>query len=228
MTLEIALVLGILAVALVLFVTECIRMDLVALLVLSSLAVLGLVSPADAVGGFANPAVVTVWAMFIISEGLTRAGISNQIGVQVARVAGRSVLRMISIFMLVGGAISAFMNNIGVAALLPVAITVSKRLDLTPRQMLMPRREIVFDARPAVRAIAKAQTDALGGSRPSNRRREYAACNQACGSATFSRLAARVKAILSGALAPPVMMKLIACSMVQSVCTTSSRGTISM
>lgn len=139
MTLEIALVLGILVVALVLFVTEWIRMDLVALLVLSSLAVLGLVSPTDAVGGFANPAVVTVWAMFIISEGLTRAGIANQIGVQVARVAGRSELRMISIFMLVGGAMSAFMNNIGVAALLmPVAMTVARRGGVAPSRVLMP------------------------------------------------------------------------------------------
>ncbi len=108
-------------------------------LVLSSLAVPGLVSPADAVGGFANPAVVTVWAMFIISEGLTRAGIADRIGVQVARVAGRSELRMISIFMLVGGAMSSFMNIIGVAALLmPVAMTVARRGGVAPSRVLMP------------------------------------------------------------------------------------------
>lgn len=139
MTLDIALVLGILAAALVLFVTEWVRMDLVALLVLSSLAVLGLVSPAEAVGGFANPAVVTVWAMFIISEGLTRAGIADRIGQQVGRVAGRSELRMIAIFMLVGGAMSSFMNNIGVAALLmPVAMTVARRGGVAPSRVLMP------------------------------------------------------------------------------------------
>jgi di/tricarboxylate transporter len=139
MTLEITLVLSILAVALVLFVTEWVRMDLVALLVLSSLAVLGLVSPTDAVSGFANPAVITVWAMFIMSEGLTRAGIANRIGLQVARVAGRSELRMIVIFMLVGGAMSAFMNNIGVAALLmPVAVEVARRGGVAPSRVLMP------------------------------------------------------------------------------------------
>lgn len=139
MTLEIAIILGILVVALVLFITEWLRMDLVALLVLSSLALLGLVSPAEAVSGFSNPAVITVWAMFIISEGLTRAGIADRIGRQVTRVAGRSELRMIAIFMLVAGVMSAFMNNIGVAAmLLPVAMEVARRGGVAPSRVLMP------------------------------------------------------------------------------------------
>lgn len=139
MTLEIVLVLGILAASLVLFVTEWIRMDLTALMVLSSLALLGLVSPADAVSGFSNPAVITVWAMFIMSEGLTRAGIADQIGRQVTRMSGRSEVRMIAIFMLVGGVLSAFMNNIGVAALmLPVAVEVARHGGVAPSRVLLP------------------------------------------------------------------------------------------
>ena len=89
MTLDIALVLGILAISLILFVSEVIRMDLVALLVLGALAVTGLVSGTEAFSGFSNSAVITVWAMFILSEGLTRTGIANIIGNQVLRVAGR-------------------------------------------------------------------------------------------------------------------------------------------
>lgn len=139
MSLEIALVLGILISALVLFVTEWVRMDLVALLVLSSLALLGLVSPDEAVSGFSNPAVITVWAMFIISEGLTRAGIAEKIGQQMTRVAGRSEVRMITIFILISGVLSAFMNNIGVAALLlPVAMEVARRGGVAPSRVLMP------------------------------------------------------------------------------------------
>ena len=80
MTFEIALVLGILATSLILFVSEVIRMDLVALLVLCALAVTGLVSSTDAFAGFSNSAVITVWAMFILSEGLTRTGIAYIIG----------------------------------------------------------------------------------------------------------------------------------------------------
>ena len=89
MTWEIALVLGILAVALVLFITEVLRMDVVAMLVLVVLAATGLVDADDALSGFSNPAVITVWAMFILSEGLTRTGIADIMGTQVLRVAGQ-------------------------------------------------------------------------------------------------------------------------------------------
>lgn len=139
MTLDIAMVLLVLAGCLVLFVTEWLRMDLVALLALSALATLGLVSPEDAISGFSNPAVITVWAMFIMSEGLTRAGIADQIGRQITRLSGRSESRMVAIFMLAGGALSAFMNNIGVAALLmPVAVEVARRGGVAPSRVLMP------------------------------------------------------------------------------------------
>lgn len=139
MTLEIALVLLILLSCLVLFITEWVRMDVVALTVLSSLAILGLVSPAEAVGGFSNPAVITVWAMFIMSEGLTRAGVADRIGRRVMRLAGQSETRMIVIFMIGGGLLSAFMNSIGVAALMmPVVSEVTRRSGVSPSKVLMP------------------------------------------------------------------------------------------
>ena len=139
MTFEIALVLGILMISLILFISEIIRMDLVAMLVLGALAVTGLVSADDAFAGFSNNAVITVWAMFILSEGLTRTGIANIIGVQVMRVAGRNEVMMIIVIMLTGAVLSAFMNNIGVAALmLPVVVDVARRTRIAPSRLLMP------------------------------------------------------------------------------------------
>ena len=139
MTPEIALVLAILLGAMILFVTEWVRMDLTALMVLSALAITGVVTPADALGGFSNPAVVTVWGMFILSEGLTRAGIADSIGRGVMRAAGPSEVRLIIVFMLVGGVMSAFMNNIGVAALLlPVAVEAARQSGIAPSRLLMP------------------------------------------------------------------------------------------
>jgi len=139
MTFEIALVLGILAVALVLFISEIIRMDLVALLVLGTLTITGLVSADQAFDGFSNNAVVTVWAMFILSEGLTRTGIANVIGRQVIRVAGRQEVPMIIVVMITGAVLSAFMNNIGVAALmLPVVVDVARRTRIPVSRLLMP------------------------------------------------------------------------------------------
>jgi len=139
MTIEIALVLGILAISLILFVSEVIRMDLVALLVLCALAVSGLVDTSDAFAGFSNSAVITVWAMFILSEGLTRTGIADIIGRQVMRLAGRREISMIVVIMLTAAILSAFMNNIGVAALmLPVVVEVARRTKISPSRLLMP------------------------------------------------------------------------------------------
>ncbi|MGI9248663.1 MAG: SLC13 family permease, partial [Woeseiaceae bacterium] len=139
MTFEIALVLGILAISLVLFISEVIRMDLVALLVLGALAVTGLVDSTEAFAGFSNSAVITVWAMFILSEGLTRTGIADIIGRQVMRLGGRREVPMILVIMITGAVLSAFMNNIGVAALmLPVVVGVARRTRIPASRLLMP------------------------------------------------------------------------------------------
>ena len=139
MTWEIAAVLVILAVALVLFISEKVRMDVVALMVLGTLAITGLVTPSEAVSGFSNAAVITVWAMFILSDGLTRTGIANVIGRQVLRIAGHREISMIVVIMLTGGVLSAFMNNIGVAALmLPVVVDLARRTEIPPSRLLMP------------------------------------------------------------------------------------------
>lgn len=139
MTVEIGLVLGILAVSLVLFISEAVRMDLVALLVLGTLTVLGLVSAEEAFAGFSNSAVITVWAMFILSDGLTRTGIANAIGRQALRLAGTREIAMIAVIMVTAAVLSAFMNNIGVAALmLPVVVEIARRTRIAVSRLLMP------------------------------------------------------------------------------------------
>ncbi len=139
MTLDIALVLVILAVSLVLFVTEVLRMDLVALLVLVALALTGLVTPAGAVAGFSNPAVITVWAMFILSAGLTRTGVAEILGNGILRWTGRGEAWTITVIATTAAVLSAFMNNIGVAALmLPAVLTVARRTGTPPSRLLMP------------------------------------------------------------------------------------------
>ncbi len=93
MTLDIALVLAIVAVAVILFVTDKLRVDLIALLVLGSLVVTQLITPTEALSGFSNPAVITVWAVFILSGGLTQTGVANKIGGFVMRLAGNGETR---------------------------------------------------------------------------------------------------------------------------------------
>ena len=139
MTLDIAIVLIILGISLILFISEVIRMDLVALLVLGALALTGLVTAEQAFDGFSNGAVITVWAMFILSEGLTRTGIADIIGRQVMKLGGRREFSMILVIMITGAVLSAFMNNIGVAALmLPVVVDVARRTRIPASRLLMP------------------------------------------------------------------------------------------
>jgi len=139
MSTEIAIVFGLLLVSLVLFVSEAIRMDLVALLVLAFLAGSGLVSSDVAFSGFSNGAVVTIWSMFILSEGLTRTGFADVIGRQVMRLAGTREGPIVAVIMVTAAVLAAFMNNIGVAALmLPVAVDIASRTRLAPSRLLMP------------------------------------------------------------------------------------------
>jgi di/tricarboxylate transporter len=138
-TLEIVLVLTILSLTVILFLSGRLRVDLIGLLVLGSLALTGLITPAEALSGFSNPAVVTVWAMFIISGGLTLSGVARFIGRQVLRFSGHGEKRLITVIMLTAGGMSAFMNNIGVAALLlPVVMDIGKRTGHPPSRLLMP------------------------------------------------------------------------------------------
>lgn len=139
MTLQIVLVLFILGVAVIFLVTEWMPMEVVALLVLGSLAVTRLVSPTDALAGFSNPAVVTVWAVFILSGGLTRTGVGNIIGNRVVKLAGGNDTLLVMIIMVVSGLMSAFMNNVAVAALmLPVVMDICRNTERTPSALLMP------------------------------------------------------------------------------------------
>ncbi|MFH1437236.1 MAG: SLC13 family permease [Pseudomonadota bacterium] len=139
MTPEIILVLTILGVSVVLLVTEWIPMEATALLVLGTVALTGLATPIEALSGFSNPAVVTVWAVFILSAGLQRTGVANIIGRQILRMAGRSEARIITVIMLAAGLMSAFMNNVAVAALLlPVTMDIARKTGTPPSRLLMP------------------------------------------------------------------------------------------
>lgn len=139
MTTEIITVIAILVIAVILFVTERLPMDIVALMVLVSLALTGLLTPAESLAGFSSPAVVTVWAMFILSGGLERTGVANVVGRQVLRLAGTGEIRLLVVIMLTAGAMSAFMNNVGVAAMmLPVVMDIARRTARAPSKLLIP------------------------------------------------------------------------------------------
>ena len=139
MTLDIIMVLAILIISVVLLVSEIIPLEVTALLTLGAVALTGLVPAPEALAGFSNPAVVTVWAVFIVSGGLTRTGVANVIGNFVLKLAGSSETTMIIVIMTTAGLMSAIMNNVAVAALmLPVVIDIAQHTGRHPARLLMP------------------------------------------------------------------------------------------
>ncbi|MBN2045099.1 MAG: SLC13 family permease [Anaerolineales bacterium] len=139
MSTEIILTLSILGFAVILFITEWLRADLVALLTLSVLAITGLVNAEETLSGFSSPAVVTIWAVFILSAGLTRTGVAAWLGRQVLRLSGDKEIRTLLILMVVSALLSAFMNNVGVTALLlPVVLDICRRIGRPASRILLP------------------------------------------------------------------------------------------
>jgi di/tricarboxylate transporter len=139
MTVEIALTLGIIVAAVILFATEKLRVDIIALLVLLTVGLIGLIPPEAIFAGFASPAVITVWAVYIVSAGLFKTGVADILGERITRIAGTSEIRLIVVIMLAVGIMSAFMNNIGATAvLLPVVVGISRRAKIPVSKLLIP------------------------------------------------------------------------------------------
>jgi len=138
-TADIIIVLAIVACAIVLFVTEWVRYDGVALIVLLALAISGVIPMSRAIEGFANPAVVTIAAVLVLSGGLYRTGVANLIGTQLMRFTGASPFGLTAVMMLTAGLMSGVMNNIAATALLlPVVLDIARRFGMRPSRLLIP------------------------------------------------------------------------------------------
>lgn len=128
-----------LAAVVILLVTEWIPLEATALLTMSLLALTGLVPSEEALAGFSNPAVITIWAIFILSGALDRTGVAERIGHALQRVAGRTEVGLTAVLMLGAGLMSAMMNNIAVAALLlPVTMDMARLNHIPPSRLLLP------------------------------------------------------------------------------------------
>jgi di/tricarboxylate transporter len=139
MTIEILLVFGVLAVTIVLFVSEKLRIDLIALLIMVSLPWLGLIEPLEALSGLSSNAVVSIIAVMILGHGVDRSGIMARLTSPVLKIAGENEGRLTGVLAGTVGLVSGFMQNIGAAALfLPGIIRISKKQRIPASRLLMP------------------------------------------------------------------------------------------
>jgi di/tricarboxylate transporter len=139
MSTEIILTFVVLGITIFLFVSEWLRVDVIALLVMLSLPWLGLVEPHEALAGLSSNAVVSIIGVMILGYGVDRSGIMAKVTRPILRVGGSSERRLVSLVSSAVGAISAFMQNIGAAALfLPALLRISKRTGIPESRLLMP------------------------------------------------------------------------------------------
>jgi len=138
-TLEIALVYGILLATIALFVSEWLRLDVVALLALLALSLTGILSPAQALAGFADPVVLMIAALFVVGDGLFQTGVAQAMGRLPGKLAGDSQIKLLVIIMVLVAILSGFMSSTGtVAVMLPVVMGLAWARDMSPSKLLIP------------------------------------------------------------------------------------------
>ena len=139
MTLSMVAVVAILFAAIVLFVTEWLRVDMVALGVVVSLMLTGVLTTSEALAGFSNAAVMTIAALFVIGGAVMQTGLADLIGRHILNAAGKYNLSLPIVLMVAAALMSSFMSDTGtVAVLLPVVVMMARSARLTPSKLLIP------------------------------------------------------------------------------------------
>jgi len=136
---DLVITLVILTAAIVLFLSERLSIDLVALLVLVALGLSRVLTPQEVFSGLSDTAVITILAIFVLAHGLEVTGMADRMGDLVVRLAGKSEARLIAALMGMAAFMSLFMNNIAVAStLLPATSTVARRSGIKISRLLIP------------------------------------------------------------------------------------------
>lgn len=138
-TFDIAYVFGTLLIAIVLFVTEKIRPDMVGLLLILALFANGAISLDETFAGFSDPLFIMIAGLLVVGEGLMKTGLAARLGSLPQKVAGDNPTGILLVLMSVVAFLSAFMSSTGaVALMIPVALTISRTSGIPRAQLMMP------------------------------------------------------------------------------------------
>lgn len=139
MTPDITLVLAILVVTVALLILDVLRMDIVAMLCMLSLAWTGVLQPLEVLSGFSSNAVIAMMAVMVLGRGIARTGLMERFAQFVLRLAGRNQARLTALVSAAVGLLSGIMQNIGAAALfLPAILSIQRRKGFPASQLIMP------------------------------------------------------------------------------------------
>ena len=139
MSLELAIVLSLLAAAIGMFALGRPRVDAVALIMLVALPLTGILTVHEALAGFSQPSLVLIAALFVIGEGLVRTGVAIRLGDWLASRTGGSSVRLMTMLMLAVATLGSVMSSTGVVAIfIPIVMRIVMRLRIAPGQIMMP------------------------------------------------------------------------------------------
>ncbi|HXG91779.1 MAG TPA: SLC13 family permease [Blastocatellia bacterium] len=136
---QIAIVFAVLIIAVILFVTEALAIDLVAVLMLLGLTLTGVLDVKEGLSGFSDPAVITIAGFFVISAALFNTGVVEAIGRRLHNIGGSSKTLFLLVLMITGAALASFLSNVvTTAVLMPVVFAIARRMKEPVSQFLMP------------------------------------------------------------------------------------------
>ena len=139
MTIDIFIVLFVILLAFILFVSELLPMDVVALTVLSVLLITGQLNPNQGISGFSNPAVITIAILFVLSHALQKSGVLEYLVIRINRLVSKSLIGGLSVYLISIAFSSALINNTAVVAIfMPVTIRMAEKYQISPSKVLMP------------------------------------------------------------------------------------------
>jgi di/tricarboxylate transporter len=139
MSADTLLVYAVLAVTILLFASDRMRLDIVALLALLALSLTGVLTPAEALAGFSDPVVIMIAGLFIVGGALFRTGVAERVGRSLGSIAGSSRVGLTAAVMLGAGVLSGFMSSTGtVAVMLPVTAALAWNARISPSLLLIP------------------------------------------------------------------------------------------
>ncbi|WP_319568056.1 SLC13 family permease [Cohaesibacter marisflavi] len=129
----------VLGVAVVLFLADKLRLDLVAIIVMLSLGLSGVLTPSEMLSGFGSTVVILIAGLFIVGEALAQTGISYAVGDKIVQIAGDKEWKLITLLMLAVAALASVMSVTGSGAIfIPIAIRLANRAAISPSRLLLP------------------------------------------------------------------------------------------
>lgn len=136
---DLLVVVALLLVAVVLFVRNTPRMDVVALIMMTALPLTGVITVEQALAGFSDPNIILIAALFVIGDSLVRTGVAQRLGDWLSEHAGASEKRLIPPLMVIVAAIGSIMSSTAVVALfIPVVLRIAARSGISVRRLMMP------------------------------------------------------------------------------------------